>query len=198
MQQGSRGGSWKSPPSHQGFVHGVTCRLGAPNGSGSPRMCPVAAPQLSFPSSSCFGRVFPPPKHTIWGFGAFFPTAFPSGQQREQPLLGQAASSRSRWQPQNLTQPKSRLQGGTGRNPGSKKGRERGTETRGGTPKRGSSKGQSLGRWAGWQSPAGSGEVPRGSSGTEIHPCFLFFFPVLFKLGHFLNPDLQDDHTNKR
>lgn len=41
VQQGSRGSSWKSPP-QQGFVHGVTCRLGAPKGTGSPRMCPTA------------------------------------------------------------------------------------------------------------------------------------------------------------
>lgn len=41
VQQGSRGSSWKSPP-QQGFVHGVTCRLGAPKGTGSPRMCPMA------------------------------------------------------------------------------------------------------------------------------------------------------------
>lgn len=198
MQQGSRGGSWKSPPSHQGFVHGVTCRLGAPNGSGSPRMCPVAAPQLSFPSSLCFGRGFPPPQAHNLGVRCFFSYCISIGA-----ATGTTPPRPSGFFAFPLAAPKShpaKIQAprGTGRNPGSKKGRERGTETRGGTPKRGSSKGQSLGRWAGWQSPARSGEVPRGSSGTEIHPCFLFFFPVLFKLGHFLNPDLQDDHTNKR
>lgn len=197
MQQGSRGGSWKSPPPHQGFVHGVTCRLGAPNGSGSPRMCPVAAPQLSFPSSLCFWRVFPPPSTQSGGSVLFFLLHFHRGSNGNNP------SSAKRLLRVPVGSPKT----SPSQNPGSKgdraeSGEQKGTGTgdrnTGGTPKRGSSKGQSLGRWAGWQSPAGSGEVPRASSGTEIHPCFLFFFPVLFKLGHFLNPDLQDDHTNKR
>lgn len=174
MQQGSRGGSWKSPSS-PGVCPWGNMQAGSPKWQRVPQDVPRSSPTALFPLFFVFWEGFSPPKHTIWGFGAFYPTAFPSGQQREQPLLGQAASSRSCWQPQNLTQPKSRLQGGPGGIRGAKRDGN-GGQKHGGDPKEGQQQGtepRALGRVAEpcWE---------RGSATRQLRdrnpPLFFVFF----------------------
>lgn len=165
------------PPLSPGVCPWGNMQAGSPKWQRVPQDVPRSSPTALFPLFFVFWEGFsPPPKHTIWGFGAFFPTAFPSGQQREQPLLGQAASLRSRWQPQNLTQPKSRLQGGPGGIRGAKRDGN-GGQKHGGGPQRGAAaRDRASGAGQGGRALLGAGKCHEAAPGPKSTLVFCFFF----------------------